>query len=207
MVMLSSMDLTVQFTGAFTKAPANVKAEAASHIKNSTTFYLSNCVRKNLNNATEALDNAQQHNNQAYSKALQHNPHGIIGVVTSMTYADKFEFRLQRELGAHMGINTMTVGDYQLQVDYACQNSLKVDAKQDGIFLKVSYYTFADSTFGLWAKSINLVDYDMAENALGGRWPFNKQPLFPTLPVVAAQRIQSGIQESIQDDAFRFPGL
>ncbi len=166
LVMLSSTKFKIQLSGDIANASPQVKGEIKSEIDNETTFFLSNCVRKNIEHIPQRLNYVNSKDPQNYEAPLKNNVNTIIAVVTSMTYADRFEFRLRKQSDASASLNTITVGNYNLKVNYSCQNGLNIHAKQDGIFYKVNYYTLHLNNFVLLAKRINLNEYEMGENSL-----------------------------------------
>jgi len=166
MVMLSATKFKFELSGDIAKADAKIKAEVSTQIDNQTTFFLSNFVRKNIEDVTSYLNLANASYPEKYSEPLAANKNTLIAVVTSMTYADKFEFRLKKDADVKAKANTLTVGKYELNVNYSCQNSLDINAHQDGVFYKITLYLFDSNKFTLLSKDIDITDYKMAENAL-----------------------------------------
>lgn len=167
MVMLTSSKLQIQLSGDVNKASQKVKAEVETTITNNTTFYLSNCIRKSIHDPSVEVTINDQEMGNIYKRALGQNENVILAIVTSVLYADRFEFRLRNSSESSAGASIISVGDFKISVDYTCKNSLTIDAKQDGIFYKVSFFRLdKDNNLIFSTPKIDITEYSTVQNAL-----------------------------------------
>lgn len=166
MILLSTAKFKTALSGEVAEAPSKIKAAIETEINDQTAFFLSNSVRKDIQNTTYLVNHAPAKDRDSYLSALSANDKTMIAVITSVVYADKFEFRTQASSSLSAGVNTINVGDYKLAVSYSCQNALAINAKQDGIFYKVTYFTLQNGQFVLRSLDIKLNEYEFDENAL-----------------------------------------
>lgn len=165
MTLLSTSEMELQFEGDISVASENVKANVRSTIDNNTTFFLSNCIRKNITDPSAQINQIDPNYFSEHKAVLKKSPKYILAMVTSILYADKFEFRLKNQTNGEIGSNIIEVGSFKVSVSYACQNSIQINAKQDGIFYKVSYYTLGDDgELKFTPVSIDLTKYAMSQN-------------------------------------------
>jgi len=160
--ILTNTSFQIAFEGAIEKASQSVQADASNKIKNNTTFFMTNHFRKNVKkptskmNTTEVVDEIATISNS--------NSNIVFGMVTGIVYADDFEFRVKKSVQAGGKANVIKTGKFKIDVNYECEGSVVVDAKNGGIFFKVTVFEYDK----IQKKLIARTGFDLSEYELVG---------------------------------------
>jgi len=152
--ILTNTSFSIGLEGKVSKAKVDVQADVKSNISNRTTFFLTNSIRKNVENPSSEI-NGKEYLLQLRS-AIQNNKNVICMFVSGIIYADNFEFRVKKESGSKVKANIIKVDDFKINVSYACEGSLDIDSKNGGVFFKSTYFRLDPGQDLLVIHSIDL---------------------------------------------------
>lgn len=160
--ILTNTSFQIAFEGKIEKASQSVQADASNKIKNNTTFFMTNHYRKNVKTPTTKM-NANEVISEL-STISKSNSSIVFGMVTGIVYADDFEFRVKKSVQTGAKANVIKTGNFKVNVNYECEGSVIVDAKNGGVFFKVTVFEY-DATKN---KLIARTGFDLSEYELVG---------------------------------------
>jgi hypothetical protein len=160
-VILTTTAFSIDLTGKIQKAAANIQAQAKSTINNNTTFFLAKSQRKNVKDPSSFINLQQYH--KTLVDAYTNNKNVIFLYVSGIVYADQFEFRVLKSQTYNAQANIVKVGDFKVEVNYNCEGSLNIDARQGGIFFKSTFFNYnaASDRFLPLVADIDLSKYNL----------------------------------------------
>ncbi|WNH09922.1 hypothetical protein [Thalassobellus suaedae] len=158
--ILTNTSFSIAFEGAIEKASQSVKVDASNKIKNNTTFFMTNHFRKNIKTPSTKINDNQVV--KELSTISLSNSNIVFGMVTGIVYADDFEFRVKKSIQAGGKSNVIKSGKFKINVNYECEGSVVVDAKNGGIFFKVTVFEYDKSKNKLIARTgFDLSKYEL----------------------------------------------
>lgn len=165
MILLSSSVMNFHFEGDVSKADEVIKASITSNIENNTMFFLSNCIRKTIYSPVNEINYSDSTYESEYKNILQKDKRYVLAFVTSILCADKFEFRLKNQSNGEVGTNIIEVANFKVAINYTCQNNIRINARHDGVFYKVSFFTLDNNNKLVFTPmNIDLSEYNMSQS-------------------------------------------
>lgn len=159
--ILTETGFEIQLSGRIEKGGSEqVKAQAKSRISRETTFLLRNSIRRNVKNPELLITSNSTINNQVI-RSIADNPNNIAFMVSGVVFADDFNFRVKKSSEFKGEANVMKVGEFKLDVDYNCKGSIRLSAKQGGVFYKGTFFRVIDGRISAFNPPIDLSKYDL----------------------------------------------
>lgn len=158
-MILSTATLDVALSGSIAKASASIQAQAKTDILQNTVFFMKNSISKTIR-PTDSLMNLPNILT-SLKKVLQNNQHAVIFFVSKVIYADNFNFQIKSSTSTDANANIVHTGNFDVNVSYSCQGSLRLNSKSGGLLFKGSYWGLTNDGNSLVLKTykINISDY------------------------------------------------
>ena len=138
-VVLSNTDFSFSFSGDISKADQHIQIQLENVVSNNSAFFLSNYFDSTVSQPIQLLN----YNNDFRSTLKsQQEENSIFMMIQNITYANKFEFRIKQGNNSDANLNLVSIGDFKVKVNYACQNSIQINASNGGVFYKALFFKY-----------------------------------------------------------------